>query len=51
MTKGELIKRLIVLQDSGDPEAAHAEADRLLIEFINEPDVAAAYDGITWWHA
>lgn len=53
MTKDELIESLQALANlSGDdPETAHAEADDLLIEFINDAEIKAAYDSIVKWYA
>jgi hypothetical protein len=45
MTKTELIEKLQTLVD-GDLEEAHIEADLLLIDYINDPDIKKAYDAI-----
>lgn len=50
MTKEELIKKLIEADD-GDNESSHIQADKLLIEFINDPDIAEAYNAIDKWYA
>lgn len=46
MTKEELVKKLKKLGKSRDPEEAHVEADRLLIEFINDSDIEKSYQSI-----
>ena len=51
MTKADLIKRLGELRDDGDVEANHEEADRLLLGFINDPDITAAFDDVRKWYA
>ena len=51
MTKADLIKRLGELKDDGDVEANHKEADRLLMDFINDPDITAAFDDVRKWYA
>lgn len=51
MTKDELIARLRELAESGDTERAHGEADDALLAYINDPDIAAAYDAIEKWYA
>jgi hypothetical protein len=57
MTKEEIIERLNALTDD-DPEAAHNEADRLLIHALilaGMADVAEAYmdarDRVGFWYA
>lgn len=47
----ELVIRLEKLQKSGDQESTHLEADRLLLEYINEQEVIDAYEGIDKWYA
>lgn len=50
MTKEYLLARLREME-GGDPENDHAEADRLLLDFINDPEIAAAYKAIPKWYA
>lgn len=38
-------------QNYGDPESAHLEADRALLEFIDDREVEKAYDRIEKWYA
>ena len=49
MTKEELIAKLEVI--TGDKERDHLVADALLLEFINEPEVAEAFDSVGKWYA
>ena len=51
MTKKDLIRRLKKLQDCGDTEIAHGQADDLLLEFINDEKVREAFDDIPKWYA
>lgn len=50
LTKEELIEKLKVLE-SRDPEDAHREADRLLIEYINDEDIEQAFFEVPKWYA
>ncbi len=53
MTKVELVDHLkkIAVDNAGDEEKAHKEADTALLVFINDPDVTAAFDAIDKWYA
>lgn len=52
MTKKELIAALSELAgERGDAELDHLEADRLLIEYINDEQVADAFEAIQRWYA
>ena len=53
MTRDALLQvlREIVARDSGDIEVDHAEADKALLEFINDDEIAAAYAAIDKWYA
>jgi hypothetical protein len=63
MDKEELVKKLkelkelkiksnlFGLQDEHDTEKAHIEADKLLIEYINDKDIKDAFDGIHKWYS
>jgi hypothetical protein len=51
MTKEELIRDLTELKNSKYTESAHIDADELLVEFINDPEIKAAYDAIRKWYA
>ena len=37
--------------NTGDVEADHANADELLIEYIDDPRVTEAYENIRKWYA
>jgi hypothetical protein len=50
LTKEELISELMKFK-GGDPEAEHAMADDLLIEYINDEDIAKAYGDVDKWYA
>lgn len=49
MTKAELLRRLADLASSMDAEAAHAEADHLLLDYINDIEIATAYEAVPQW--
>ncbi len=49
--KKALIERLERLASLNDRESAHGEADDALIEYINDPEIAAAYSAIEKWYA
>lgn len=53
MTKEELIKSLQRLSANGgcDPESDHGEADELLLDYIDDPDVRSAFNEIEKWYA
>ena len=51
MTKDTLLQALRALQDNDDYEMAHGEADDLLVKFINDPEIAEAYEKIGKWYA
>ena len=53
MTKEELIERLraIKAEHIGASEEGHVDADNLLIEFTNDPEIQEAYDAIPKWYA
>jgi len=46
-----LLKRLRALKHSPDTEGAHAEADRLLVAYIDDREIRAAYRAIDKWYA
>ncbi len=47
----ELVKALREWHGATDPEMAHAAADRLLLAYINNPDVTEAFDAIEKWYS
>ena len=51
MTIDELIVKLEELINCDDPEAAHMEADELLLEYINDKKVTEAFNSIRKWYA
>lgn len=53
MTKNELLEKLasIGAKVKNEKEEDHFEADLLLIEYINDPDIKRAYDKIPKWYS
>ena len=53
MTIEELRSRMRLLAERAhrDPEQAHADADELLLEYVNDVGVAAAFNEIEKWYA
>lgn len=51
ISKEKLIEKLTELANNLDYEVAHSEADKLLIQYINDEDIANAYDKITKYYA
>ena len=53
MTREKLIENLKWLYNKrgGDPEANHADADKWLLEYINDPEVTNAFNAIEKWYA
>lgn len=54
MTREAAIERLKQLLVSGDVEASHSEADRILCELLTSlgyGDVVAAWDDVEKWYA
>lgn len=51
MTIEELIERLRSWHGPQDEEVAHGAADRLLLEYINDPRVTEAFEAIEKWYA
>lgn len=50
LTKARLIALLEEIQGV-DPEVGHATADDLLIAYIDDAEIAAAYKAIRKWYA
>lgn len=50
MTKEELILKLKNC-NSGDEEIDHSNADRILLEYINDEEVTKAFHDIDKWYA
>lgn len=53
LTKAELAMRLRELPDTcfGDEEDWHVEADKLLLEYINDQAVTDAFNSFRKWYA
>lgn len=54
MTRDEALQELEKLQNSGDPEIAHSEADDILcnlLESLGYGDVVAKWETIERWYA
>lgn len=51
MDKNELIARLKKIKGNSDIEVAHVEADDLLLAYINDSEITAAYAEIEKWYA
>lgn len=51
MSKTELLRKLADYARNVDGEAAHAAADTALLEFIDDPDITAAYDEVPKWYS
>ena len=51
MTKAELLEALRKCAQDSDTEGAHAEADGLLLEYINDSEITEAYNAIEKWFA
>lgn len=49
--KADLLGRLRSLAWHRDAEVAHEEADQLLVDYINDPEIATAYDLVTKWYS
>ena len=50
----DALNHLIMWQENprlSDPEAIHIRADELLIEFIENEEIKAAYNQLTKWYA
>lgn len=53
MSKAELIEELKAAAEVSalDAEVGHSQADRALVEFINDPDVTEAFEAIERYYA
>lgn len=51
MTRDELLSKLRSLQGSTDPEMSHSEADKLLLAYIGDEEIAEAFDAVPAWYA
>jgi hypothetical protein len=51
MNRDELLDRLRELAGDGDKERAHSRADKALIEYLDDAEIAEAYDVLERWCA
>lgn len=51
MTKTKLLEELKKLITSDDIELAHMKADDLLLQYIDDVEIAEVYDKILKWYA
>ncbi|HYE58042.1 MAG TPA: hypothetical protein VD948_06035 [Rhodothermales bacterium] len=51
MRRAELLRQLRALAEVGDPEYAHSEADKLLVAYVNDAEIEAAYNAVEKWYA
>lgn len=50
-TRQELLARLRECEANEDTEIAHTNADRALLDFIGDSEIAAAYEAVGKWYA
>ena len=48
--KEKLLKQLEQLSKSKDTETAHADADKLILNYLDDADIKAAYEKIKKWY-
>lgn len=51
MTKEELLESLNKCSEMYNTEEAHVIADKLLIEYINDPEIKAAFNKVDKWYS
>jgi hypothetical protein len=51
MTRDELLDALRRWQQTRDHEGAHYNADMALLEYINDPEITAAFEAIRRWYS
>lgn len=53
MTKPELLQQLEELKtlSIAEPDSAHSEADMVLLEYINDPDISEVFLNIKRWYS
>ena len=51
MNKEDLIKMLNYYQKNLDEEYAHIEADKALLDYIDDEEIKAAFEKIDKWYA
>lgn len=51
VTRKQLLKILKEINEIADTEEGHIKADRALIDFINDAEIAEAFEKINKWYA
>ncbi len=51
MHRDQLLDLLRSLANARDIEASHATADDALLEYINDPEISAAFNALEKWYA
>lgn len=52
LTKTQLLEQLKSIHaQSRDPEGDHVNADQLLLDYINDPEITQAFELIDKWYA
>jgi hypothetical protein len=51
MTKAELLEKLKSWHGETDHEGAHIAADEILLEYINDEEIAKAFNDIEKWYS
>ena len=51
LSKEELIAKLKVLNNERNTEVAHMVADKLLLEYINDPEITEAFTKVNKWYS
>ena len=52
ISREELISKLKeLIGDEMDPEASHAEADELLLNYINDPEIEKVFEEVPKWYS
>ena len=49
ITKAELLE--IIQRDTGDTERDHENADKALLNYINDEEITTAFDAVYKWYA
>jgi len=49
--KQKLLGRLEELAQYGDTEHSHIEADKALLDYINDKEIGEAFDNVKKWYA
>lgn len=52
ISRAELLDRLKeLIGDNTDTEASHAEADELLLDYINDPEIEKVFEEVPKWYS